>query len=738
MIRLFDADGVAHPIVAYEDLYIENNLDGNDTLSFCVDTSSDDYKLITEELVVQTENNEWLIKKISDDKIDCALNFDFLKSRVFQNFKSETRTLAEVLYDHIPSDWTIEGANSTGIRRTIEFDYCTDYDIVTQCQSTYSVRYRWNVKEKRLRVYNPDAVPSSGEYVTSELNLRALSFNGNTTSFATRLYCFGADGITVEGAVVDDGNGGTYRVDVPYIDNNAYADKVVCAVWKDERYTSAESLYEAGCEKVRTLSYPVRSYEADVVDLAKSNPEYAFLDFSMPRKVTLIDTERGINVEHLVVKYREYEGEPERNKVTLSCVPDTIVTTIKKIAASDSDARNESKVTYDTRLEMATAMLVGAFGGHVYSNGYELFIMDNEDPNVAQLVWRWNVNGFGKSSTGINGPYTTALTFDDSFITGVIDSMIIRGAFIEAGSIEAEKISQAYTDEVLDQSFLVAEGLVKSAIAEITAYLTNTDGTGELDVLKKTLSNLKQEADAISARMSEAYYGGINYVENSAGLNGLTDDWIYTGTVTTLQSADTKNNTVSNSCFKLSAGATLKKEIDNLVVGKKYTITVKVKKTSELMDAYFKVTYNGSVEKYLVNTQDKYGWTEVSVQLNDVTNGTLTIDAYTTGDHFFVSDIMLTEGTQKREWTPAPNEIYTEEVKISRHGIEVMNDDSSTRTVINHTEFAVYDEDTKVLTVNKDETHLKKSIVEEDLTIGKVKILPLENPSEGANLVILD
>ena len=87
---------------------------------------------------------------------------------------------------------------------------------------------------------------------------------------------------------------------------------------------------------------------------------------------------------------------------------------------------------------------------------------------------------------------------------------------------------------------------------------------------------------------------------------------------------------------------------------------------------------------------------------------------------------------------PAPNEIFTEEIKISRHGIEVTNEDSETKTVINHTEFAVYDEDVKVLTVNKDETHLKKSIVEEDLTIGKLKFLPLDDPSEGGNLVLLD
>lgn len=738
MIKIYAANGNAYPITSYEDLYVDENADGNDTLSFCVPTSSDDYKLLEEELKVEAEGNEWLIKKISDDKVDCELNFDFLKTTVYSDYSSSTRTLAEVLADHIPSDWTVEGANITGIGRTIEFDYCTDYDVVMECMNLYSVKYRWNIKQKRLKVYDPDLVQPSGEYVTTELNLRALSFKGETTEFCTRLYAYGNNGITVEGAEIDDGKGGTIEYDKPYVENHNYRDKVVCAIWEDNRYTDKQSLFKAATEKVQSLGYPVRSYEVDVIDLAKMNDKYQFLDFTLPRKVTLIDTERGIKVEHLVVQYRRYPEDATRSKVTLSLVPDTIVTSIKKVSNNSTEALAKEDASYNSRVQMATAMLVGAFGGVVHTNGSDIFIMDNDNPDIAQVVWRWNINGFGKSSTGIEGPYTTALTFDDTFITSVIESMIIRGEHIEAGSIDASKISQSYTDGVLSQSYSVAKGLVSSAIEQITTYLTSEDGTGELDILKKTMSDIQQTADSLTARMSETYYGGINYIENSAGLNGLSDDWTYTGTVTTMQSSDTKNNTVSNSCFRLSEGATLSKTIDTLVLGKTYTLTAKVKKTSKSMNAYFKVTYNGTAVKYLTNSQDDYRWTEVSVQLDDIADGTLVIEMGTTGAYFYVSDIMLTEGTAVKEWTPAPNEIFTEEIKISRHGIEVKNDDSETKTVINHSEFAVYDDDVKVLTVNKDETHLKKSIVEEDLTVGKLKLLPLDNPSDGANLVLLD
>lgn len=103
-----------------------------------------------------------------------------------------------------------------------------------------------------------------------------------------------------------------------------------------------------------------------------------------------------------------------------------------------------------------------------------------------------------------------------------------------------------------------------------------------------------------------------------------------------------------------------------------------------------------------------------------------------------VSDIMLTEGTLPRKWTPAPNEIYTSEVKIDRRGIEVSNNASSQRTVITNTEFAGYYNDEVIFTLNKDETQTKKTTVDGELTVGKTKFVPMPTATEGLNIVILD
>ena len=87
---------------------------------------------------------------------------------------------------------------------------------------------------------------------------------------------------------------------------------------------------------------------------------------------------------------------------------------------------------------------------------------------------------------------------------------------------------------------------------------------------------------------------------------------------------------------------------------------------------------------------------------------------------------MLNEGNITKAWEPAPNEIYTQGVKIDKEGIEVYRSDTSEKTVINNTEFAGYYENEKVFSINKDETHIKKTVVDGELIIGKGRIMPIQ------------
>lgn len=428
---------------------------------------------------------------------------------------------------------------------------------------------------------------------------------------------------------------------------------------------------------------------------------------------------------------------------------------------------------------------------------YELLILDSPNLSDAVNVWRWNVGGLGFSSNGYNGPYETAITSDGQIVADFITSGTLVANIIKAGVISSidnsswwdlesgEVHLKAYatnesvteTNERIDATNnrvdetneriadvneqiddvrvtittttektaelqTTADGLNSyvSSLTETVESISDSQGAVEERVLEaeSKISQLEQTAESIALKFEEQYVGGMNYVQNSAGLNGLTDDWVYSGTVTTSTSTDIKNNTTSDSCFVLGATSTLKQTISGVVTGRAYTISIRAKKSYSSYTGYFRVQYNGNKYMYLFNTTDSFGWTDFSAVIPDVTSSTLIIYAYSRDASLYISDIMLTEGSVTRKWTPAPNEIYTSEVKIDRRGIEVSNSASSQRTVITNTEFSGYYNDEKIFTLNKDETQTKKTTVDGELTVGKTKFVPMTNASQGLNIVILD
>lgn len=749
MIAFYDKTGELLPVQVYEDYSITHKSDGCDQMQFFVDTKLEQYPLMHEETPVVTDDNLWIIKKIDDDRIDCELDFDFLKRTVYYKFNSESKTLAQQLEARLPDGWTVIGANVSSISRTISFDICTDFDIVYACMATYGVRFVWKMKEKRLYVYNPDLMPTTGEYLTSELNLKSISYKGNTTGFATRLYAYGKDGLSIADAIVDG-----ERYGLPYVENTEYIQaitpsgatpKIVCAYWIDDRYTVAENLLSDSIIKLHGLSNPVVSYECKVIDLAKQNPDYDFLEFGMFKKIPLIDTQRSIRVEHHIVEYTEYPDDPNSNTVILSTVPETISTKVSKMSNRIDEEIEKSKTDFESRMMFATGLLLNAFGGHVQVTeppNAEIFIMDNADPQLAQIVWRFNVNGIGKSSTGINGPYTTSLTVNDEFITSVINAMIIRGERIEAGSITADHISLSYRDSEREYNTEMTAEAITSKFEE----LFNEQGEGAIDVINKKLTELEITADGLDTKFSRLSSGGTNLVKNSSGLNGISDVWDCKAIDTDLSFYATTaedTDTVSGACFILSENTELYQEINGLLPDRDYRLSMKVRKTSgqqsQVIVDYGEDDEENAIQEIIFNeTEITDGWQTIEYAISESRGPSIKLRFLTNSTSFDVADIMLNEGNITKSWEPAPNEIYTQGVKIDEKGIEVYRTDTSEKTVINNTEFAGYYDEEKVFSINKDETHIKKTVVDGELIIGQGRIMPYSRSGEkGISITII-
>lgn len=294
------------PVSEYRNFYIDHKQDGRDWLGFTLAVDSELYRGISEETKVRYRGVDYLCKKISDGHIECEIDLDFLRKGFHETFTS-AKPLSSLLADILPVGWTAHGAVLIHGSPTIELETCTDLDILTEAQTEYRCWFSWNHEAKICTVVSADAVVRTGEYVTDELNLRTLSFKGSSVNFCTRLYAYGKSG-----ASIDSVNGGK-----KYIDDFSYSSKLIVGYFKCD-YELPANILKAAQYELSLRSHPERSYECDVVDLAKLSDEYDFLDFQLHRTVTLIDTRRGINVDHRIVEYVEYPDEPHRNTVTLA------------------------------------------------------------------------------------------------------------------------------------------------------------------------------------------------------------------------------------------------------------------------------------------------------------------------------------------------------------------------------------------------------------------------------------
>ncbi|MFR7415044.1 phage tail spike protein [Ruminococcus bromii] len=510
-------------------------------------------------------------------------------------------------------------------------------------------------------------------------------------------------------------------------------------------------------------------------------PEYsAILErVSLCDTVTIRHSALGITAKSKVIK-TVYDSLAEKYvSITLGTAKSNFVNTVGDIKTELSEVKNKTEhfpLLINTAVKNATSLITGQNGGYVVINTnsvsgqpYELLILDEPTIESAVNVWRWNVGGLGFSKNGYNGPYETAITSDGQIVADFITSGTLTANIIKAGVISSfdnsswwdlesgevhlkayattdslNKLEESVSDVTKKTAELqVNADKLSSTVSSLTTTVETIDSTLETEQERVTdaenkISVLEQTADNLSVKIEEQYVGGINYIQNSTGLNGMSDDWEYTGKVSTGTSTDISSNTSSNSCFILSSSSTLSQTVNEIVPDRSYTVSIRARKPYSSYTAYFYIQYNGVKKEYLFNTTDSFDWTDFSVVLPDVSDSSITICAYSRYAPLYISDIMLTDGSIARKWTPAPNEIYTNEVKIDRKGIEVSNSKSKQKTVITNTEFSGYYNNEKIFTLNKDETQTKKTTVDGELTIGKTKFIPMADISQGLNIVILD
>lgn len=268
-------------------------------------------------------------------------------------------------------------------------------------------------------------------------NINEIKITTDDTGLFTRIVPVGYDGLTLPEIYVDSILINNYphpkgcvikfediRYDPTGETEGAYTD---INDFYDALRAAANKMFDEGLDK------PLINVNIDWVDLSKT---IEYKDYEDLEKIGLGDTltcDMGDFYYTTRVIYTKYDvlleritefqiGKPIANYATQTNA------TIEKVDEVDAGSLLEQAQ------ENASNLLKNAMTGYIYfdyENG-DFYIMDNPDPEEAEKVWRWNLNGLGYSSTGINGTYGLAITMDGSIVadyitTGTLNTSVING-----------------------------------------------------------------------------------------------------------------------------------------------------------------------------------------------------------------------------------------------------------------------------------------------------------------------
>ena len=300
--------------------------------------------------------------------------------------------------------------------------------------------------------------------------------------------------------------------------------------------------------------------------------------------VTVVFPKLNVRTKAQIVKV-EYDVLLERYKSL------EIGSTVSSLAETIADNTVDiSKILRAPSLQQAianaTAWLTRTTGGHIVfkkdANGgfSEIYIMDTDDVETAQKVWRINLGGFGFSGNGINGPYETAITQDGQIVGRFVtaEGLQVNAAnilgLLQASQINAEglQVNAANILGLLQASQIDADDLhVKSA---------NIDGTITADAINLnsatitgTLSASYIDADNLhvkSANIDGDIHADNVYANNIVGGRGTAGGYVPTGAI-----SDASNRLSS---LYVTNGAFTEADIATLNLG--------LRKTTVLTDLY--------------------------------------------------------------------------------------------------------------------------------------------------------
>lgn len=336
-----------------DDYSIHHMSNGLDELHFELSPEDSVYPLLQEEktrIYESTENQTFVVRKInavnSSVLVTCQLDLqDWRKNLLldtanlaspgFAHTMNETNMLAQILQAPGLSGWSKTSTVSNHITRSMEMEGPTPLEAAIQLQKTFGCALRFSTQMRRVTILNPAEAPISNSYAIESVNLRRRpEYKGRSNELYTRIYPVGKDGLGI--ASVNNG--------VPYLDNTSYTGSgvVICALWKDARYTDAASLKRDALARLAAAARPVRSWKLDVIDLNRIDAEkWPDMGLSIWTRILLQDTAKNVSEYVQIVSDVVYPYYPEKNQITVSTRSESLQDAVMRTSQALNDPNSD-------------------------------------------------------------------------------------------------------------------------------------------------------------------------------------------------------------------------------------------------------------------------------------------------------------------------------------------------------------------------------------------------------------
>lgn len=213
----------------------------------------------------------------------------------------------------------------------------------------------------------------------------------------------------------------------------------ICKVLNYDNITVPASLKAAGQKWLQDGQYEQMTLDLTAVDM--STLGYDLQPIRVNTQVRVVSSPHGMDRYFEVSKRTYHLTQPETDTVTFGKTETQKSYTSsnnKKVSSVADHAeqvrKNIDQIIEDER-ENVSNILNKATHGYVVmdpNDGPErILVMDTNNVETAQKIWKWDMNGFGYSKSGINGPWGIAITMNgqisaDYILTGQLDASLIK------------------------------------------------------------------------------------------------------------------------------------------------------------------------------------------------------------------------------------------------------------------------------------------------------------------------